>query len=378
VDEEEPGEGERLSFAIIDVEEDGTGPDMGDWDAPFELSRAIDEPEDEEPAPPKRQMKTTVREIPLDELRGEPPAAEDEEDVDVAEETAADVESDLEESAEEEDADTLLLVDEDDWEEAGSALEDAIEEDAVTQEGPIIEERPAKVSPIVMTRNVILGREADKDVIPPQPMTQRKAVDEIIQHRFRAEEKAATGKPAGKPTLSPLRKMKKAGRVDESAVKAWLGAVERMETRDEVLDATLSLMDRTFGPSIFLARKGKNLAGWNCSRSFWAGMSGDLHSIVIGPPTPREVWHSLERKRGMMGPVAVMAEYPFLETLFEEEKPSILVLPVVMRNIAAGAFLCVLRDRWTASPSLRDTLERIGRVLSEKLEQILKRKKGNR
>jgi hypothetical protein len=179
-------------------------------------------------------------------------------------------------------------------------------------------------------------------------------------------------KPA--PTPSPPKKRKQ-GRLKPGAVESWNQDVEVLDNRDEVLGATLSFIDETFGPSIFLARKGKGLGGWNCSDSFRSGIGVDVHSIVVSPPAPREIWHSIERKRGMMGPISVKSEYPFLEELLTGGSSSILVVPVVIRGMAVGVFLSVLRDTWTATPALRNTLETMGMVLSEKLEEILRNRK---
>ncbi len=373
-DSDLPEDGGRLSFAVIEADESEPhdGPEPGDWDAPFDLNRTLAHREkaaSHEPEPqPARDMKTTKREIPLED-RIEEPGQED-----VSEES---VDVDFGSDADDEDV-PLLLVDEDDWMESGSALEDAIEEDAVTWEGPIIDEREEPASPIVMTRNVILGEQAKGDIIPPQPMTKRRAVDEIIQHqvspeREKKETRPETPEAKEAPAKKPARK--KAASLDPEAVERWSKGVQGLETRDAVLASALALMDTIFGPAIFLARKGKNLGGWSCSDGFEAGLAGDIHDILVEPPRPREIWHALERKRGMMGPVAERAEYAFLEHLLDESKPSLLVLPVVIRNISAGAFVCVLRDVWKHSPALRDTLETLGRVLSEKLEQILKKKK---
>jgi hypothetical protein len=76
-----------------------------------------------------------------------------------------------------------------------------------------------------------------------------------------------------------------------------------------------------------------------------------------------------------MGPMAQRSEYAFLEPLIEDDRPSILILPVVIRGIAAGVFLCLLRDSWSASKPLKTALEAIGLVLSRQLEAILKKKK---
>ncbi|MBW2264038.1 MAG: hypothetical protein JRG91_18910 [Deltaproteobacteria bacterium] len=318
-------------------------------------------------------MKATKREIPLEDVISKPEeeAGEPEEEL---EEESVDVEFDVD--AEDEDV-PLLLVDEDDWEESGSALEDAIEEDAVTWEGPIIDEREEHASPIVVTRNVILGAKAGSDIIPPQPMTKRKAVEAIIQHKIspdRAKKETKPETPEAKAAPSRMPE-KKTASLDPTAVERWSKEVHGLETRDAVLSSALAFMDRFFGPAVFLARKGKNLGGWNCSAGFEAGLQCDVHEILIVPPAPREVWHAMERRRGMMGPITEFAEYGFIEHVLDEGKPSLLVLPVVIRNISAGAFVCVLRDVWKHSPTLRDTLETLGNVLSEKLEQILMKKK---
>jgi len=342
--------GERLSFAVIKVEEEADdGPNIGNWDAPFDLSR----PRSGQPSSPpadRRPAKTTRKDAP-------------------------EVEEDADEGP-------VLLVDEEDWAGAGSVLEDAIAEEAISTDAPIIRDEPTRAAPVVIMKNVMLGGKQERDIIPPQPMTQRKAVAEILEQRLRPR---AVEKPAPAPAEAaakapePARKqkqpMKRLGRIDEKAIGAWIAHVDRLETRDEVLEATLALMDMSFGPSIFLARKGQDLAGWNCSKSFWDSLAGSIHDIVFVKPAPREVWHALERKRGMMGPIAVRAEYPFLEPLIREAKPSILVLPVVVKGIAAGVFLSVLTDSWTASPQLRATLERIGAVLGEQLERFIKQRK---
>jgi hypothetical protein len=377
----EPEDDGRISFAIIEADESDadSGPEPGDWDAPFDLSRTLARKQkaaSEEPEPtPAREMATTKREVPLEDVIDE----EQEEHLDIPveqeeydEEDSVEVEFDDE--ADDDDV-PLLLVDEDDWEESGSALEDAIEEDAVTWEGPIIDEREEPTMPIVMTRNVILGSKTKGDIIPPQPMTKRKAVEEIIQHQVSTERVKKETKPeTPEAKEAPPSKAKEAS-LDPEAVERWSEGVQSLETRDEVLSSALAFMDRIFGPAVFLARKGKALGGWNCSAGFESGLQGDIHDILVVPPVPREVWHALERKRGMMGPIASRTEYAFLEHVLDEKKPSLLVLPVVIRNISAGAFVCVLRDVWKHSPVLRDTLETLGKVLSEKLEHILKKKK---
>jgi hypothetical protein len=378
-----PDDEGRLSFAIIEADESDAhdGPEPGDWDAPFDLSRTLarkQKASSEKPAPepkPERDMKTTKREVPLEDVIETPeekpvdiPVDEEEVEEDVSVEVEFDTEADDEDVP-------LLLVDEDDWEESGSALEEAIEEEAVTWEGPIIDEREEPRSPIVMTRNVILGSQAKGDIIPPQPMTKRKAVEGIIQHQVSTERGKKETKPETPEAKAASPKQKKEASLDPTAVERWGEAVQSLETRDEVLSSALAFMDDIFGPAVFLARKGKALGGWNCSAGFETGLQGDIHDILVMPPAPREVWHALERKRGMMGPIAVQAEYAFLEHVLDEGKPSLLVLPVVIRNISAGAFVCVLRDVWKHSPALRDTLETLGKVLSEKLEQILKKKK---
>lgn len=376
-DSDLPGDEGRLSFAIIEADESDAdpGPEPGDWDAPFDLSRTLARKQkaaEKVPEPtPAREMATTKREVPLEDV------IEKEEEEPVEEEEADDEYSvDVEFDAEADDDDVpLLLVDEDDWEESGSALEDAIEEEAVTWEGPIIDEREEPTMPIVMTRNVILGSQAKGDIIPPQPMTKRRAVEEIIQHQVSTDRTKKETKPeTPEAKAAPPRKKKEAS-LDPGAVERWSESVQPLETRDEVLSSALAFMDDIFGPAVFLARKGKALGGWNCSAGFETGLQGDIHDILVMPPVPREVWHALERKRGMMGPIAVPAEYAFIEHVLDEGKPSLLVLPVVIRNISAGAFVCVLRDVWKHSPALRDTLETLGKVLSEKLEQILKKKK---
>ena len=371
-----PEDGQRLSFAIIEADESDAeeGPEPGDWDAPFDLSRTLAKHEkaaEKEPEPaPARAAKTTKREVPLEDKIEEAPAVEE---VSVEVEVSPAPEEDVGVDFEDEDA-PLLLVDEDDWEESGSALEDAIEEDAVTWEGPIIDESEEPKSPIVMTRNVILGTSAKSDIIPPQPMTKRKAVEEIIQHQV-APEKEARETPIEVPEAVAIPEKKKIADIDPTAVERWSQVVQDLDTRDAVLSSALAFMDDVFGPAMFLARKGKNLGGWNCSEGFRAGLEGDVREVVVEPPAPREVWHALERKRGMMGPIADRAEYAFVEHLLGDARQSLLVLPVVIRNISAGAFVCVLRDVWKHSPALRDTLETLGKVLSEKLEQILVKKK---
>lgn len=398
-----PEDGERISFTVVKEEVDEKdGPEMGNWDAPIELQRTLAEGEEEPPPSPARQMKTTRREIPLEDIiekpldklgeaedkldktvRAVPEEEPPEEPLDKLGEAGdklgeagegIEVDEDMEDAP-------LLLVDEDDWQEAGQALEDAIEEDAVTLEGPIIDDQPTPVSPIMVTRNVILGQKADKEIIPPQPMTKRRAVSGIVPHEDaeKSEQKPTQpetpDKKAKKIELQALPKMKKRGKLDPAALAAWQKRVLNLESRDAVLNAALALLDKEFGPAVFLARKGKGLGGWNCSRSFEESLPGTVHDILVEPPAPREVWHSLERKRGMMGPIAVQEEYPFLDPLLGGRKATILVLPVVIREIAAGAFVCVLREVWTSSPELRDTLETFGEVLSEKLEDILKKKK---
>lgn len=365
-DDEMPEDVGRLSFAVIKEEEE-EGPGLGDWDEPFELSRSLDEEGEEKPPVPERVMKTTRREIPLENMieDGEKPKPDE----------GPDEEPEQEPGPEEEPEDEiLLLVDEDDWVESGAALEDAIEEDAVTWEGPILEDAPVKKGPIVMTRNVMLGKPTDREIIPPQPMSRRTAVEGIVQHSVQASRAGKPTKPETPEAKEKPPAKKKPGKLDPTAIDRWTRNLDSLGTRDAVLGATLGLMERLFGPAVFLARKGKNLGGWSCSRGFEQGIEGNVQDILLTPHVPREVWHSLERKRGMMGPIAVRAEYHFLEPLVDE-RPTLLVLPVVIRNIAAGVFVCVLRDVWTHSPELREALEKLGKILSEKLELILKRKK---
>jgi hypothetical protein len=393
-DDELPEDGGRLSFAVIkeEVEEE---PGLGDWDEPFELSRSLDEEEEKEKPPvPERVMKTTRREIPLEDMieegeKPEPgpepdegpspepdegPSPEPDEGPSPEPDEGPDEEPEQEPGPEEPEDEVLLLVDEDDWEETGAALEDAIEEDAVTWEGPILEDAPVKKGPIVMTRNVMLGKPSDREIIPPQPMSRRTAVEGIVQHSIQASRGGKPTKPETPEAKEKPPAKKKPGKLDPTAIDRWTRNLDSLGTRDAVLGATLGLMERLFGPAVFLARKGKNLGGWSCSRGFKQSIEGNVQDILLTPHVPREVWHSLERKRGMMGPIAVRAEYHFLEPLVDE-RPTLLVLPVVIRNIAAGVFVCVLRDVWTHSPELREALEKLGKILSEKLELILKRKK---
>ncbi len=376
---------ERISFSVIETDEKPDGPEIGNWDAPFELSRTLSSsPPD--PSTPRRAMGPKDEEIPGN------------------------------------DDDALLLVEEDDWANAGAALEEEIEAHAGTDEQAIICDEPVTVQPIVVTRNVMLGQTGDADIIPPQPMTSRRAVDAIVNPAPRASstptpipadspsptpdparrgsglrplgtlsrtrDATLSGNPAGTPSRPPSapgaprtpgRTAKREGRIDASAVEAWKSGMGGLDTRDAVLDATLTFVDAVFGPALFLARKGNGLAGWNCSAGFGRISGEPVQAILLSPPSPREIWHAMERKRGMMGPISVKSEYPFLAPFMAPEHDAILVLPVIIGSIAAGAFVCMLRDAWTASPELKSTLESMGIVLSEKLEQILRnRKKSQR
>lgn len=366
---------ERISFPVIETdEEEPAGPEMGNWEAPFELERTVSQPSSPPPGT-AGSPETTESEVPAEQ------------------------DQDEEEPREEED-ETLLLVDEDDWTDAGAALEDEIESSAVQDEKAIIVEQETPRTPVVMMRNVVLGGEQSHDIIPPQPMTKRRAVEGISgpaaresssppPARIKVEtlEIAPAKAPADEKTSSPVSQKKPAqkkppprrkGKIDPALFHEWTEAVQGLSTRDEVLDATLHYLEDAFGPAVFLARKGKGLAGWNGSPAFSSSIRVDVREIHAMPPTPREVWHALDRKRGMLGPISVKDEYPFLEGLMSPARTSILVIPVVIRNLSAGAFLCVLRDVWSASPQLRDTLESLGMVLSDKLELILRNRKKSK
>jgi hypothetical protein len=340
---ERPGE-ERISFSVVEEDVDPDAPEMGNWDAPFDLDRRTGpgggEPDEQEPpAGQRRPLSPTRREIPAEE---EP----------------------------------LLLVEEEDWGDAGAALEEEIEARATDRDEAIIVDEQVPAEPIVVTRNVVLGDGQKADVIPPQPMTKRKPVDGIEDPAGRGSSAPPPARPrrrVARIEVDPADEPRRTGALDPSVLENHRRRLAAMETRDEVIDATLALLEDVFGPALFLARKGKGLAGWASSPAFASCV--DAREIVMVPPAPREVWHALSRKRGMFGPISVMSEYPFLETPASGAAPLVLVLPVVIRRKAAGAFMCLPRERWSASPELRDALESIGIVVSEKVESILLDKK---
>jgi hypothetical protein len=321
------GAGERMS-------------EMGDWEAPFELSRTstvdIDfpvPPEKELSAPKRYKRKTPTKlaiprpdtpEVTAEQFPGAPAAP--------AEEKPAAVKADDDGEPSRQDRDSSVSI-----------------------------------SPVYIIGSTSTVAETIRSPFPDAPPVKRRP----------SPVKQQTVPPS--PSAQPAGQVSRA--IDRSRVDRWAAFIATLSDTEKIIERTLSFLDTVFGPTIFLRKKKDILEPYRFSLSIPVTQQDKLKAYPIGRQGFDELWACLDRGHFSLVEIPSRREYkPIVAVNVDagwEDKTLVLMIPIVLGGMQMGVLLAVPAREWGDSPQLQENFSVIEATLSRVFSKlIMERKKG--
>ena len=322
------GAGERMS-------------EMGDWEAPFELSRTstvnIDfpvPPQEKELAAPRRYKRKTPTKIAI--------PRPDADEVAAAQPHAAP---------------------------AAPAEEKPAAAKTIDDEVPSRQDRDSSVSiaPIYFIGSTSTVAETIRSPYPDAPPVKRRP------------------SPIKQQTIPPSPSAQPAGHasraIDRSRVDRWAAFIATLSDTEKIIERTLSFLDTVFGPTIFLRKKKDILEPYRFSLSIPVTQQDKLKAYPIGRQGFDELWDCLDRGHFSLVEIPSRREYkPIVAINVDagwEEKTLVLMIPIVLGGMQMGVLLAVPAREWGDTPQLQENFGVIEATLSRVFSKlIMERKKG--
>lgn len=343
-------------------------PEMGGWEAPFELSRTSTIEIDfvpgkkEEPGQEKRYRRKTPTKVAIPAPGGE------------ATREAADAQE----------------------QEKPVMLEHAVEEKAPKagpEAGVRAEPESPKAAPAAPKKaeekEPVQDRDSSVSIAPVFIIGSTSTVAETIKQEQAAPKKVQAVPIKRRPspvarqrTLPPgVVKGVSPRSIDPSRVDRWAAFMNTLTDTEKIIERTLSFLDTVFGPAIFMRRKKDILEPYRFSLSIPKSMHPKLNRLAARKPAFQQIWQCLENGSFSLAQVSSSGEYKgLLEINVDagwEDRSLILVIPVIIGGVQAGVLVAVPAREWEDSQELQDIFKVIEQTLSGVFEKIIReRKKG--
>ncbi|MFH1436107.1 MAG: hypothetical protein ABIJ56_10360 [Pseudomonadota bacterium] len=170
--------------------------------------------------------------------------------------------------------------------------------------------------------------------------------------------------------------------IDRNRVDRWVRFIGTLRDTEKVIDRTLAFLDAVLGPTVFLRKKKDSLTPYRFSLSVPKTMHEKLESTSVGRGDFPEVWQCLDDRkfllaRNMKNDVSQVI-VDINSDARMEARPMILIVPIVIVNAQVGAVISVPTGNWENTPDVQDTLALIESTLAKAFETIiLEKKKGS-
>ncbi len=346
-------------------------PEMGGWDAPFELSRTSTIEIDfvpgkkEEAGQEKRYRRKTPTKVAI-------PAPGEEA-------TRQAVEAEAQEKP--------------------VVLEHAVEEEApkagarAEPESPKAAPESPKAAPAAPKKDKpkepVQDRDSSVSIAPVFIIGSTSTVAETIKQEMAAPKKVPSVPIKRRPspvarqrTLPPgVMKGVSPRSIDPSRVDRWAAFMNTLTDTEKIIERTLSFLDTVFGPAIFMRRKKDILEPYRFSLSIPKSMHPKLVRLAARKPAFEQIWECLESGSFSLAQVSSSGEYKgILEINVDagwEDRSLVLIIPVIIGGVQAGVLVAVPAREWEVSQELQDIFKVIEQTLSGVFEKIIReRKKG--
>ena len=170
--------------------------------------------------------------------------------------------------------------------------------------------------------------------------------------------------------------------IDRNRVDRWVRFVGTLRDTEKVIERALAFLDAVLGPTVFLRKKKDTLTPYRFSLSVPKMLHEKLKDTVVGRNDFPEVWQCLGDRKFLL---ARISKNEVSQTIIDinsdarmEAKPMVLVVPIVIVNAQVGAVISVPTGSWENTPDMQETLALIESTLSKAFETIiLESKKGS-
>jgi len=221
-------------------------------------------------------------------------------------------------------------------------------------------------------------RESSVSVLPVRIIGDSSTLAEtIVSEKIEIEPEKSGGEdqhPTFRVSSPSLSKVEKT--IDTERVSRWASFILTLKDTDKIIDSTLSFLDSILGPTIFMRiKKGESASPYRFSSSISKNIAEKLKGMTIHPPDFDILWKGLEKSHFIFERVNVNPQIkPIIEINIDagwETNPLVLIIPVIIGKVQAGAIVTVPTIDWKESEENAKALETIENSLAKSFENII-------